>query len=162
MREGSPNQCSSAASLNGLRPEAKSLFRNILAVSPYGSRFCPDPFRSKRTKPFRINILRTMTEKMWSDRSHAKSLFWNVLPVSYCGSIFCKDPRQAIQDKPLRMNILEKEREKKLRASILSGSLAQSRQTTQQIGTRETSPYEFSAGPPTAPNRESRNKKETP
>jgi hypothetical protein len=112
MREGSPKQFSTADSLNSLRPGAKSLFQNILAVSPCGSRFCPDPLRSKRTKPFRINILRSLTEKVWSDRSQANSLFWKILPVSSCGSRFCKDPGRSLRIKSLRMNILEKAREK--------------------------------------------------
>jgi hypothetical protein len=125
MREGSPNQFATAGFLNGLRSGAKSLFRNILAVSPCGSRFCRHPLRQKRTKSFRINILRSLIEKMWSDRSQAKSLFWNILPVSSCGSRFCKDIGQSIPDKSLRMNILEKAREKNCRRRFLSGSLAQ-------------------------------------
>jgi len=135
MREGSPNQFSAAGFLNGLRSEAKSLFRNILAVSPCGSRFCRDPLRSRLHKSFIINILRGLTGKMWSDRSQPKSLFWNILHVSSCGSRFYKDPSRSISDKSLRMNILEKARKKiagvdpvKLPWPI--------RQTTHQIGTR--------------------------
>jgi hypothetical protein len=155
MREGSPNQ-------GCIRPEAKSLYRNILAVSPCGSRFCRDPFRFKRTKSFRIKILRSLLEKMWSDRSQAKSLFWNILAVSSCGSRFCKDPRQAIQDKPLRMNILEKEREKNCgRRSCQAPSPHPAKQPTRSGHGRQVH-TSSRQDRPTAPNRESRSKKETP
>jgi hypothetical protein len=129
MRKGSPNQFSIASSLNGDRPGAKSLSRNILPVSPCGSRFCPDPVRSKLPKSFIINILGNLTKKMWSHRSQAKSLSWNILPVSSCGSRFCTDPTGSIQSKSLRMNTLEKYREK-IEASILSTAMARSLQTT--------------------------------
>jgi hypothetical protein len=115
MREGSPNQFSTASALNELQLGANSLFRNILAVSPCGSRFCPDALRSKQSKSFRINILGSMTEKMWGDRFQAKSLFWRILPVSSFGSRFWKDPSQSLPGKSLRMNILEKAREKNRR-----------------------------------------------
>ena len=117
MRERSPNQFSTAGSPSGLRTGAKSLFRNILAVSPCGSRFCQDPLRSKLPKSFRINILGIPTEKMWSDCSQPKSLFWNILPVSSCGSIFCPDQTRSPLTKSLRMNILEKKREKNVETS---------------------------------------------
>ena len=137
MRESSPNQFSPAGSPRGLLPGAKSLFRNILAVSPCGSRFCPDPLRSKRTKPFRINILRSLTEKMWSHRSQAKSLFWKILPVSSCGSRFCKDPRRSSPDKSLRMNILEKAREKNWRRRSYQAPLNPAKQATKSGHGRE-------------------------
>ncbi len=158
MREGSPNLFSKACSPNGLRPGAKSLFRNILAVSRCGSRFYPDTLRSKLSKSFRINILGRLTEKMWSDRSQAKSLFWNILPVSSCGSRFCPDQTRSAPSKSLRMNILEKRREK-IEASILSSCLARSLQTTPTRSGPGGKRIRLSAG---SPHRESRNKKETP
>ena len=63
MREGSPIQVSTTNTANGLQPDAKSLFRNILATSPYGSRFYEDPSRSLRCKLLRINILANSTKK---------------------------------------------------------------------------------------------------
>ncbi len=55
MREGSPNRFATTLPLNALESEAKSLFRNILAISAYGSRFClhrliPTLGKSKETK----------------------------------------------------------------------------------------------------------------
>ena len=129
MREGSPNVFSKACSPNGLRPGAKSLLRNILALSRCGSRFCPDTLRSKLPKSSRINILGRLAGKIWSHRTQAKSLFWNILPASSCGSRFCTDQTRSAPSKSLRMNILEKRREK-IEASVLSSCLARSLQTT--------------------------------
>ena len=42
MRDDSPNQFAKNSPVIRLETEAKSLFRKILAISPYGSRFCPD------------------------------------------------------------------------------------------------------------------------
>ncbi len=44
--------------------QAKSLFGNILAVSHYGSIFCPDRGRSKTDKLFALNILRGSAKKI--------------------------------------------------------------------------------------------------
>jgi hypothetical protein len=65
MHEASPLQVSTTHTANDLQPDAKSLFRNILAASPYGSRFYEDPGRSPRCKLLGINILATRTEKIW-------------------------------------------------------------------------------------------------
>ncbi len=121
MREASPHHLFLGNSLTGFRPSAKSLFQNILAVSPCGSRFCEDHFRSKLHNSFGINILEILTEKMWSDQSHAKSLFWKILPVSPCGSIFCADSARSEVSKSLRMNILKKSTEKMYGLAHASG-----------------------------------------
>ena len=42
----------------------KSLFRNILRVSPSGSRFCGERFMPPSCKSLRINILDSETEKI--------------------------------------------------------------------------------------------------
>ena len=115
MRECSPNQFVPAGSLNGPRTGAKSLFRNILPISPCGSGFCPDHSRPKLSNPFGINILGILTEKMWHGlfpQSSAKSLLWKILPLSSCGSRFCKHMHRSTTSKSLRMNILEKWTEK--------------------------------------------------
>src|SRR6266536_1051228 len=69
MREDSPNQLSTPGSLNGRRTQAKSLFWNILAVSPCSSRFCKDLDRSIPNKSLRMNILEKAREKKWRSRS---------------------------------------------------------------------------------------------
>src|SRR5450631_1660277 len=69
MREGSPNKFSTADPLlSGSRIEAKSLFRNILAPSPCGSRFYPDPTRSAPRKFLGMSILEKRKKKMSSAR----------------------------------------------------------------------------------------------
>src|SRR5450631_4011584 len=69
MREGSPNKFSTADPLlSGSRIEAKSLFRNILAPSPCGSRFYPDPTRSAPRKFLGMSILDKRKKKMSSAR----------------------------------------------------------------------------------------------
>ena len=57
MHHGSPNDCFTASSLTDSRPASKSLFRNILHVSPCGSRFWRDRAGSRRGNSFKINIL---------------------------------------------------------------------------------------------------------
>ena len=69
MREGSCNQFFLTDPPNGVQFEAKSLFRNILAVSPCGSRFYPDPARSPPRKLLRMNILGGLKKKMCEDQS---------------------------------------------------------------------------------------------
>jgi len=45
------------------KSEAKSLFRNILAATPCGSRFCPDPPYPRARKLFAMKILDKRIEK---------------------------------------------------------------------------------------------------
>jgi hypothetical protein len=52
MRDCFPNTF-----ISGPKSDAKSLFRNILAVSPCGSRFCPDPTLSRARKFLGMRIL---------------------------------------------------------------------------------------------------------
>src|SRR5450631_2118564 len=59
MRESS----SANASTRQVQAEAKSLFGNILAVSPCRSKFCPDHGMSRNDKPFEISILAVEREK---------------------------------------------------------------------------------------------------
>src|SRR5450631_1109491 len=59
MRESS----SANASTRQVQAEAKSLFGNILAVSPCRSIFCPDHGMSRNDKPFEISILAVEREK---------------------------------------------------------------------------------------------------
>jgi hypothetical protein len=122
MRAGSPNQFFPADSLTDFRPSAKSLFRNILPVSPYGSRFCQDQFLSKLSNLFRINILEILTRKIWSDQSHAKSLFWKILAISPWGSRFCACCSPVPPNKLLRMNILGKWTRKKVGPHRVAGT----------------------------------------
>ena len=56
-------RCSSLGRRNDPSLAGKSLLQNILRVSPCGSRFCRDPFQSRLTKSFRINILAIVTKK---------------------------------------------------------------------------------------------------
>jgi hypothetical protein len=64
MREGSPIKFSTADPLSGSRTAAKSLFRNILAVSPCGSRFWGDQGVSPRGKFLWINTLEERMKKI--------------------------------------------------------------------------------------------------
>jgi hypothetical protein len=73
MRESSPNNFSTSGPLSGSHSQAKSLFRNILAVSPYGSRFCPDPTRPLAHNFLRMNTLDNRQKKIWRDISQSKS-----------------------------------------------------------------------------------------
>ena len=151
-------RCQSMEGRNDPLLTGKSLFQNILRVSPCGSIFCPDPFRSKLPKSFRINILVILMKKMWIDCRQAKSLFCNILAVSPWGSRFCEDPAGSIPGKSLRMNILEKWKEKKWRRP--SRNIPRPiPPTTHQIRTLKAIPYEFSAG---ALHRESTSRRKTP
>ena len=57
MRDGSANHSSAT------KPEAKSLCGHILAVTAYGSGFCPDPAYPKDGKPLRTKILEGGSKK---------------------------------------------------------------------------------------------------
>jgi hypothetical protein len=57
MHKGSSSYDSSTNLLSSWYCARKSLFRNILAISPYGSRFCPDSPRSTLDKLLRMKIL---------------------------------------------------------------------------------------------------------
>jgi len=87
MRAGSSHKLDS---ISGSQPEAKSLFRNILTISPCGSRFYPCPALSNASKSLEINILDDR-RKIRRVEPLAKSLFHNILAVSYCGSRFYED-----------------------------------------------------------------------
>src|SRR5450631_2864040 len=63
MRESSPNNFSTSAPLSGSHSQAKSLFRNILAISPCGSIFYPDPTRSIAHNYLRMNTLENRQKK---------------------------------------------------------------------------------------------------
>ncbi len=152
MREDSPNQFFPADSLTSFRPSAKSLFQNILPVSPCGSRFCQDRFPSKQPNPFGINILEILTEKIWSDQLHAKSLFWKILPVSLCGSRFCARCSPLPSHKWLRMNILGTWGKKNVRpyrvaGTRVSGSDLGSATSAQTSTSADSSPVDPRAWP---------------
>src|ERR1035437_10458708 len=63
MRERSFQNFGTALRLHDSRIEAKSLFRNILPVSPCASRFCPDLPISRAGKSFKTKILAELPEK---------------------------------------------------------------------------------------------------
>ena len=63
MREASPNPFAKIAPGSGLEREAKSLFRKILAISPYGSRFCPDRLISSNANSNEMRILGRYSKK---------------------------------------------------------------------------------------------------
>jgi hypothetical protein len=105
MHAGSPHRLSTTDPLTSSECTAKSLFRNILALSPYGSRFCPDPALSPSSKCLRMNTLATCTKKCCGG-SEAKSLSQNILTVSPFGSRFYADTSLSKPRKSLRMNIL--------------------------------------------------------
>ena len=63
MREGSSIQLSTTDPPDGLRPKPKSLFQNILAVSPFDARIYTHALRSKPGKSLRMNSLRTDMKK---------------------------------------------------------------------------------------------------
>jgi hypothetical protein len=66
MREGSPNQFPKNAPVSDLKTEAKSLFRKILAISRYGSRFCPDRLISTNGNSNEMRILGQCSQKkLW-------------------------------------------------------------------------------------------------
>ena len=63
MHADSPNRLSTTDPLKSSQSAANPLFRNILALNPYGSRFCPDPALSPSSKCLIMNILATSTKK---------------------------------------------------------------------------------------------------
>ena len=63
MRESSLNQFTKNAPPSGLKTGAKSLFRNILAISPYSSRFCADRLISTNANSNEMKILRRYSKK---------------------------------------------------------------------------------------------------
>lgn len=63
MRDSSPNTFFTTDPLSGFRSEAKSLFRNILHVTPYGSGFCLGSALSRPRKFLEMNILGKRIEK---------------------------------------------------------------------------------------------------
>ncbi len=67
MRESSPNQFVKKPPVSSLKTEAKSLFREILAISPYGSRFCPDRLISTNANSNEMRILGRYSKKMWGE-----------------------------------------------------------------------------------------------
>ena len=106
--------------------EPKSLFRNILPISPYGSRFCRPICLSLSSKSFGMNILATSKKKIVrastklrpirAQTPGANSLLRKILRVSPVGSRFCRASSLSVSCKLFRMNIL-KETSKKLRAT---------------------------------------------
>ena len=113
MRAGFPHDFNSA---NGGQPQVKSLLRNILDISPCGSRFYGTHESPRIHKSLEINILRESDKnKQPPNRldSGAKSLFQNILAVSPCGSRFYPDPAHPNSRKCLEIKILENRSEKK-------------------------------------------------
>jgi hypothetical protein len=115
MRAGFPHKLDS---IIGAQPEAKSLLRSILAVSPCGSRFYADNPRSRSRKLLGINILEKESKKKCDVspvQPLAKSLFHNILAVSSCGSGFYEDLVLSSVSKFLEINILGNRSKKKRR-----------------------------------------------
>ena len=119
MRTGSPNRFRTTHNPSSSDAQAKSLFWNILPVTPYGSRFCADSARYPLSKSFRMKILGNRRKKYveTSDRpgpeARPKSLFRKILPLSPFGSRFCPDKVRSNTGKSFRMRILEKQEKKK-------------------------------------------------
>ena len=63
MRESSLNQFAKNSPVSRLETEANSLFRKILAISPYGSRFCQDRRISTNANSNEMRILRRYSKK---------------------------------------------------------------------------------------------------
>ena len=63
MRESSPNPFAKTLHVSVLKREAKSLFRKILAISPYSSRFCPDRLISVSGNSNEVRILGECRQK---------------------------------------------------------------------------------------------------
>jgi hypothetical protein len=63
MRESQTNKFSPTDLLRGSQPEAKSLFRNILRISPCSSIFCPDSALSHAHKSLGMIILGKVMKK---------------------------------------------------------------------------------------------------
>lgn len=93
--------------------EAKSLFCNILPLSPCGSRFCGSLALSITCKSFKNNILQRSIPKNTNPNPAAKSLFPNILRVSSLNAIFYREIATSIFAKLLRINILDSRREKR-------------------------------------------------
>ena len=75
MREASPKKLSHSPTASGFQSQAKSLFRNILALNPYGSRFCPYLSIPNRAKFIETNILAEGYQKKLSYRSRRQENF---------------------------------------------------------------------------------------
>jgi len=120
--ENSPTTSAEIYTKTGLQADSKSLFRNILPVSPCGSRFCSPIDLSPLGKSFGMNILAgskkeivrgyTQTRPVPALFLEANSLFYKILPVSPSGSIFCPDMSGYLPGKSFRMNILEETRKR--------------------------------------------------
>ena len=120
--ENSPGRSDEIGTKTGLQADSKSLFRNILPISPCESIFCRLICRYPLSKSFGMNILAgskkkivrgyTQTRPVPALCLEANSLFRNILPVSPCGSRFCPDISGYLPSKSFRMNILEGKREK--------------------------------------------------
>jgi hypothetical protein len=99
MHNGFPNDCSTVGLVGGSKPGSKSLFRNILPVSPCGSRFWQDRDPSPSHKPFEIKILEEWGEKKVGDhfrlRPHAGSI---ALPGQAPSSALALLGRRALPD----------------------------------------------------------------
>src|SRR6266496_6356796 len=110
MRAGPPNQFTTANLSTISRSKIKSLFQNILRVSPCGSIFCRDLLPSLLCKAFRMNTLGTTKkensrqQRQNSLRTALNSLFQNILHASPCGSRFYEEEAPSPSLKPLRMN----------------------------------------------------------
>ena len=110
MRTGSPHKLDS---IGGSQPEAKSLFRKILTISPCGSRFYRCHARSRASKSLEINILDRNGRNIRTVGPAAKALFHNILAVSSCGSGFYEDLALSFVSKFLEINILGNRSKKK-------------------------------------------------
>ena len=95
MRENSSIQFPTTDPLNRLQPKAKSLFQNILAVSPYDAIFYADSGRYSIPKFLRMNILRTGTKKCGDKRRRGE---WSVKAVAHSGQEMCLS---ALGERPL-------------------------------------------------------------
>ena len=129
--EKSPKKSAETDVKNHPQFESKSLFRKILPVSPYGSRFCRPIWLSRPGKSFGMNILATSKKKIVrastqlrpisAQTSVANSLLRKILRVSPVGSIFCRESSLSSSCKSCRMNIL-KEPPKKIASDRSSSS----------------------------------------
>ena len=66
MRESYPSPLSTSAVVARSKSEAKSLFRKILAASPFIPRFCEDPTRYPVAKLFKLKTLEEGTKKIFN------------------------------------------------------------------------------------------------
>src|SRR6266496_1728396 len=115
MRTDSPNQFLMTDLRTSPQFETKSLFSNILALSPCHSIFYPDTSRFRQDKSFRINSLWKAVQKNQTDQLgefEANPLFQKILAISRCPSIFYLNEPLSARSKSLRMNILEKRSKK--------------------------------------------------